>query len=153
MKKILNILLITAVLIPFLFSPAWAGSRNKHLLETVIIGTGVAILGTALIHEVHHNNKKHAYAHNSYNNQRKYSKHSRHRERHPSHCRKHRGWNKHKKRGHMVMEKVWVGPVYRNKWKPGHYNRRGRWVKGHYKQILIREGYWEKRQVWARSDR
>ena len=152
MKKTLNIFLIAALLIPFTFSPASAGPRNKHLLETVIICTGVAILGTALIHEVHHNNRKYDYAHNNYNS-RKHPKHPGWQKPQPIHPQKNHALNRHKTRGHWVIEKVWVAPIYKNRWVPGHHKKHGRWIKGRSKQVIARKGYWEKRRVWIWSDR
>lgn len=163
MKKTLNIFLIAALLIPFTFSPASAGPRNNHLLETVIIGTGVAILGTALIHEVQHNNRKNAYAHNNYNSQ-KYPKHSGWQKTQPRnpkgyniqdrrHNEKQRNWNGHKSQGHWVTKRVWVAPQYENKWNPGHQGKHKKWGKGRQQQITVQKGYWEKRRVWLRSDR
>jgi len=165
MKKTLNIFLIATLLIPFAFSPASAGPRNKHLLETVIIGTGVAILGTALIHEVQHNNRKNNYAHNNYNS-RKHPKHSRHpgwqkpqpthpwgyRHQDQRHPEKQRAWNRHKSRRRWAIEKVWVAPIYENRWVPGHHRKHGRWIKGRYRQVIARKGYWEKRWVRIRRD-
>ena len=163
MKKTLNIFLIAALLIPFTFSPASAGPRNNHLLETFIIGTGVAILGTALIHEVQHNNRRNDYAHNNYSS-RKYPKYPgwqktqpiqprgyRHQE--PRHPEKRHAWNGHKSRGNWVIEKMWITPIYENRWVPGHHKKQGRWMKGRYRQVIAQKGYWEKRRVWIRSDR
>jgi len=152
MKKTLNIFLIAALLIPFAFSPASAGPRNNHLLETVIIGTGVAILGTALIHEVQHNNKKDDYAHNNYNS-RKQPKHSGWQKNQPIHPQKHHAFNRHTPRGYWIIEKVWIAPIYENRWVPGHYRKHGRWMKGRHRQVIAQKGYWEKRRVWIRSDR
>ena len=149
MKKTLNIFLIAALLIPFAFSPASAGPRNNHLLEAVIIGTGVAILSSALIHDVHYNNRKNYYT--SYN----------------YHSRKYRGWqklrpiyhqryqdfNRYKGRGHWVIKKVWIAPIYKNRLRPGHHIKQGRRIKGRYERIIDRKGYWEKRRVWMHSDR
>ncbi len=152
MKKTLNIFLIAALLIPFTFSPASAGPRNNHLLETVIIGTGVAILGTALIYEVHHNNRENDYAHNNYNS-RKHPKHPGWQKPRPIHPRKDHALNSYKARGGWVIEKVWITPIYENIWVPGHHKKHGRWIKGRYRQVIVRKGYWEKRRVWVRSDR
>ncbi len=152
MKKTLTIFLIAALLIPFTFSPASAGPRNKHLLETVIIGTGVAILGTALIHEIQHNNRKNYYAHNTYHSQ-KYPKHPGWQKPQPIHPPKYHVLNRHKGRGGWVIEKIWVAPIYENRWVPGHHRKHGRWVKGRYRHVIVQKGYWEKRRVWIRSAR
>jgi len=149
MKKTLNIFLIAALLIPFTFSPASAGPRNNHLLEAVIIGTGVAILSSALIHEVRQNHRKEYYAYINH----KRLKHPEWQKPHPISPSKYLAFNRYNPNGHWVIEKVWIAPIYENRWVPGYYKRQRRWIRGRYEQIIARKGYWAKRWVWIQSVR
>jgi hypothetical protein len=55
----------------------------------------------------------------------------------------------HRHRGHWEVRKVWVPPSTEKVWNPGHYNRRGHWVRGQWIEIERRRGYWKKEKVWV----
>lgn len=142
MKKI--IASMTAVFLVIVFSSAPARADRKTM-EGFLLGTGVAILGTAIIHEI--NKDRHDYYQPAQTHHRPYS-YSRyeHRDRH----RPYKKYKHHRPRGHWEVERVWVEPVYEKKWNPGHYNRRGKWVSGRYERFLVCDGYWKKEKVWVR---
>ena len=164
MKKTLSIFLAAALLIPLSFSQASAGPRDNHILETVVIGTGVALLGAALIHEAGQDNRRKVYNHNEYNSRgpsHRRDKHQKHevysrdgqqrRDRHPA--KNWKAFNKNRSQGKWVNERIWISPRYEKRWVPGHFNKRNRWVRGRHEQVMIKNGHWEKRRLWYRSDR
>lgn len=116
-------------------STAFAGAARRHTIEGFLLGTGVTLLGTAIVHSmnrpepqpvkvvtVHHRNQ--------YNT---------HRDRGP-------------RKGHWEKRKVWIEPVYETRWNPGHYNKRGKWVAGRYQEFRVADGYWKKERVWVRHN-
>ena len=164
MKKTFNIFLAAVLLISFSFSQASASSGEKHILETVIIGTGVALLGTALIHHAGNHKKNKHYSHN-YNNYkqppahylptRKYNLHRRGTKHHgqPHPYARQQAFQPHKIQGNWIIKKIWISPKYEKRWIPGHFNKRNRWIKGKNALVMVKNGYWEKKRVWLRSDR
>lgn len=52
--------------------------------------------------------------------------------------------------GRWEIEKIWVEPVYETRWTPGHYNRKGHWVRGRHEKFRINDGYWKEIRVWVR---
>ena len=164
MKKTLSIFLAAALLISFSFSQAKADPGKNHVLETVIIGTGVALLGAALIHDSGNHNRDRHYAHNYYEKKTPPAHHRR-LQRHdveprgrqyngsPYPAQRRKAFTPHKTQGRWMMQKVWVSPKYETRWVPGHLNKHNRWIKGHRAQVMVERGYWEKKRVWSRMDR
>ncbi len=164
MKKTLSIFLAAALLISFSFSHAEAGPGKNHVLETVIIGTGVALLGAALIHDAGNHGRDKHYTHNYYE-ERTPPVHSRRLQKHNTHFQdqQYHGksspdgrkniFNVQKARGRWIIKKIWVSPRYEKRWIPGHLNKHNRWIRGHHAQVMVNNGYWEKKRVWARVDR
>lgn len=144
MKK--TIATITAVFLVIVLSSVPARADRKTM-EGFLIGTGVAILGTAIFNEIHKDKHNSVQYQTTYNNHKPYyySKYD-HRDRH----RPYKKYKKHRPRGHWEVERVWIEPVYEKKWNPGHYNRRGKWVSGRYERFLVCEGYWKQEKVWVR---
>lgn len=131
---------IAITLVLFLgFSTASAGSRGRDIARGVIIGTTAAVIGAAIINEMH-DNRKSSFKHN-----REYR--IIHKEKRD--CREKKYKKRHHSRGYWAFKKVWVSPDYEKRWNPGHYNRRGRWVPGKYQRVIVREGYWKKNRVWV----
>ena len=129
-KKTLFILLLTVMLcISFLIPSAWAGSKQRHRWEGAGIGIGAAILGSVLLKHYHkyYSPNKHA----------------------PAPVYSYPATRHHRHRGHWEAGKEWVPPTYKRVWNPGHYNRRGQWVAGHWIKILEQPGYWTKTHVWV----
>ena len=133
-KKNLIILLLTAILcFSFPTSSVWAGSKHDYRRQGIAIGIGAAILGTALFGQYnrgyysHHRSAIHRAPVYRYPTPR----HRQHRE------------------GHWEMRKERVHPTYRRVWNPGHYNRHGEWVNGHWIKVVDQPGYWTKTRVWV----
>ena len=125
-------LLISALLAVFTFfiiaQSAWAGSPQSHRWEGVAIGVGAAILGSTLWKAYHQPQYHHT----------------------PQPAKTyHHGAPAPVSNGHWELRKAWVPPVYEKVWNPGHYNRRGRWVPGHWMRMETQPGYWEERRVWV----
>ena len=55
--------------------------------------------------------------------------------------------------GYWETQRHWVDPVYKRVWKYGDYTRRGRWIPGHWKRVLVKPGYWREVRVWVADNR
>ena len=123
---------ILSVFTVFAFNiPALAGSPQQHRLEGVVIGIGAVVLGKAIFDAYHHPYPPRApqpvvasYHHNG---------------RQPVHV----------PAGHWEMRKHWNPPVFKKVWNPGHYNRHGHWVPGHWLQVEVESGHWVQERVWV----
>jgi hypothetical protein len=133
MKKIATMVVIATLCLVLITSAAYAGSSRRHRLEGVAIGIGAVLLGKAIIDS--------AAAHHS----REVIHHHTVIHRDPP--------RRHRVRGHWEIKQVWVPPVYKEVWKPGHYNRRGHWVEGKWVTRIKRYGYWKEKEVWVTHDR
>ncbi|PID40265.1 MAG: hypothetical protein CR984_04110 [Proteobacteria bacterium] len=130
-KQRITLLFIAFMGIALVSTPALAGSKQRHRWEGVAIGIGAAILGHA-IYEAHNNHKQPSpvvYVE-------------------PGHpCRHKRG---HRQRyGHWEWRKTWVPPTFERVWNPGHYNRRGQWIQGHWMKVKESEGHWVRERIWV----
>ncbi len=123
-----------------------AGAARRHTIEGFVLGTGVALLGTAIIRGMNkeatpsHVYTRHypdRYKEHTYRGHKRYHKHKHHRK----YARR--------TRGHWETDRIWIDPVYEKKWNPGHYNRKGEWVSGRYEKFMIEQGYWSKKKVWV----
>ena len=106
MKKLIAITAASALMIGLSTSFAQAGSARRHTVEGFLLGTGVALLGSAIVHS----------------KQRPVpvvvktvTRH--HEDRYARHHKKYR-------KGHWKTRKIWVETSYEKRWKPGHYNKR-----------------------------
>lgn len=174
MKK--TIAIITTVLVMVCLSTVNAHADRKTM-EGFMIGTGVAILGAAIINAMHDDSSTSV----TYHYQQHYSNPPQHRYRHQGghhpkmnhHGRHHHKMRRHDKRRHKMkhhgkhhrrhhhkqcnsrpggyweVKKRWMAPVYETRWNPGHYNRRGVWVEGRHVKIMVADGYWEKVKIWV----
>ena len=132
MKKTFTIVLISILCVVFITSSAFAGSRRQHRLEGVAIGIGAVLLGKAIIDTA-----------------------AAHRTGEVLHHRTiiyHEPPLRRQPRGHWEIKQVWVPPVYKKIWKPGHYNRRGYWVDGRRVSRVKNYGYWKEEEVWVARD-
>lgn len=143
MKK--TIATVTAVCLALIFSSTPAHADRKTM-EGFLLGTGITILGTAIISEMNKNSQP-AYRTGKRHEHRAYRAGYKHGYKDRT-CKKYRH-RKHR-RGHWEVERIWIEPVYERKWNPGHYNRRGNWVNGRYEKFLMAEGYWKKERVWVK---
>ena len=142
MKKTTITIMTVICIISFTITSAYAGSskRRRHHLESFIIGTSAGFLGAAIMSQLHHN-RPIAYAYEP-------KRHKRHHPRHNGrYCNKR--YRRGEPTGHWRIERIWVAEEYEERWNPGHYNKRGRWIAGRYERFVVREGYWEKKRVWV----
>ena len=146
MKKTISISISVLLLI---FLSTVSAHADRKTMEGFLIGTGVAILGTAIYHGMNKDsNSQPQYSENhqrrgeyhsaGYNGYKRGHKHKHHRRHHYKH------------RGHWEVERVWMEPVYEKKWNPGHYGRHGDWVSGRYERFIVKEGYYREERVWVR---
>ncbi|MFC1886344.1 hypothetical protein ACFLZM_04745 [Thermodesulfobacteriota bacterium] len=130
-RKKISFVLIVAALYGFVAAaPSSAGNVQRNRWEGVAIGIGAALLGSAIINH-HHAPPPHratVYKHRPYSNYN------------------HRPDSRH---GGWEVRKTWVPPIHKRVWNPGHYNRRGRWVRGGWIKITDRRGYWKKQREWV----
>ncbi|MCD4721134.1 MAG: hypothetical protein K8S13_14940 [Desulfobacula sp.] len=141
MKQIITI--TTAVLLLICFSTVSAHADRKTM-EGFMLGTGVAILGAAIINGIN-NDSRFQYSPN-------YSRHHRHHYagyRQGYKNRYHRKCKPHRSRGYWEVERIWIKPVYKKKWNPGHYNRRGNWISGRHEKFIVQDGYFQEEKVWV----
>lgn len=125
MKKIMGILLVMVIGLSLAAQPAFAGSKQRYRWQGVAIGVGAAILGHAIYNsckETSSCEKVTVYSHP---------------------CPPHHRY------GHWEIRRVWVEPVYKRVWNPGHYDCRGKWVPGHWQMIEKQPGCWQEQEVWV----
>lgn len=111
--------------------PAWAGSPQRHRWEGVAIGVGAAILGRVLFDA--HQPQRSGYAPAS----------------RPTVVEHHYYRSPPPPAGHWEIRREWVPPTHQEVWNPGHYDRRGRWVSGHWMRLEAHPGYWTEKKVWV----
>jgi hypothetical protein len=128
-QKVLLSLMVTVLAIGLVSSSALAGSKQRYRWEGVAIGVGAAILGHA-IYQAHRPAPRPQVAYM---------------EPEPA-FRNHDGRDHH--RGHWQWQKIWVPSATERVWNPGHYNQRGHWVKGHWIEVVTRDGYWSQERIW-----
>lgn len=140
MQKIISILTTILILTVVFTTSAHA---DRKTMEGFILGTGVAILGAAIIHEINSNSEpRYVSNHSWYDNRSRAGHRYGHKKRH------HKKYNNNRPRGHWKIEKRWIEPVYKTKWNPGHYNRRGSWIDGRYEKFIIAKGCWQENKIW-----
>lgn len=149
MKKTGAILIAAAFIFSAAASNADAGSKADHLAAGIIIGTGAAIVGTTLIRGMNHDRKY-------YRSRYRYDcapGHTYHyRCRHPRSYHRYGSWHGSRWHpGYWVHKKVWIAPVYEDRWIEGHFTRNGRWVSGRQERVLIQEGHWVMKKIWIRD--
>jgi len=136
MKKISALTLTLVIIACFSTAPANAGAARRHTIEGFVLGTGVALIGTAIIHGMNQRHQpsldypKHKRHYNS-RNQRQHARYD---------------WGP---RGHWEIQKVWIADRPQKRWNPGHYTRRGNWVDGRYQKVRVRDGHWQTQKVWV----
>ncbi len=140
MKKLIT--MMTTVLFLICFSTVSARADRKTM-EGFMLGTGVAILGAAIINSMNDNDRPHYSRHHSPPPQVYIEYRDGHHDRH--HGRHHF----HEPDGHWEIVRVWVDPVCERRWNPAHYNHRGEWVEGRYENFEISGGYYQDQRVWV----
>ena len=121
-NKFFIALFATILCITFLAPSAWAGKKQRYRWQGAAIALGAAILGNAI-----YNNRDFGPSPSTHN----YS---------PPPPRRH---------GHWEIRRVRVRPSYERVWNQGHYNRRGRWIRGHRTRILKEPGHSFEKRVWV----
>ncbi len=111
-------------------SSAWAGNVQRNRWEGIAIGLGAALLGSAIYN---HHIANRAEREVVYVSPHRHQKH----------------YNRHRPSGYWEIRKEWIPPTYEEVWNPGHYNRRGRWVEGHWMEVEKEPGYWVEKRVWV----
>ena len=109
-----------ALILVMIGQPVWAGSKQRHRWEGVAIGLGAAVLGSALLHQRHY---RRPIPDRIYLDPP------------PPRCR------------YWDYEEVWVPPAYEREWRPGRYNRWGRWIPGRWERSVVSPGHWEEQRV------
>jgi len=144
----------------FVSAPAaHAGNVQRNRWEGLAIGIGTAILGSAIYSQYR---RDHPQSYTAYtprptpgagvSKHRDLGHHPRYGHGHkpPRHHRYQKHYDTgHRQRGHWEVRKEWVSPTYKKVWNPGHYNRRGKWISGHWIEIEDGPGYWSETRVWV----
>jgi hypothetical protein len=137
MKKI-SALTLTLIVIACFSTAATAGPARRHTIEGIVLGTGIAIMGTAILHGM---NKGHQPCLDS-------PKHKRHtNNRHQRQYAR----NDNGPRGHWEIQKIWVTDKHQKRWNSGHTTSRGRWVNGRHKRVRAQRGHWQAQRVWVET--
>jgi hypothetical protein len=131
-KKLMICLTLAVFAMTLVASSALAGGKQRHRWEGVAIGVGAAILGHA-IYQSHKADRAPQVVYVEPKPVQGYHHGPRHRY------------------GHWEWQKTWVAPTYEKIWNPGHYNRKGRWVPGHWMEVQTTDGHWIKDRVWVAS--
>lgn len=125
--KALTVGLIAIFSVCCVTTSVWAGSAHDYRMEGLAWGIGAAILGKVILD--HHRNAAPAPR----------SAMVRHHHQRPPG----------KTAGRWEIRREWVPAEVKRVWNPGHYNRRGKWVRGHWIRVQIEPGYWREKQVWV----
>lgn len=131
MKRFISLIVMVLVLICFSVAPAQA---DRKTMEGVMIGLGVAMLGSSIMHNTHQNR---------YSNQYHIP---------PPQIYHHRGmYNHHQTNGYWGTQRVWIEPREEMVWNPTHYNQNGILIEGHWSRFEISPGYYQENRVWIRT--
>lgn len=132
-KKLLIVLVIAVFGMMLASSSALAGSKQRYRWEGVAIGLGTALVGHA-IYQAHRAGQQPQVVYVEPERHR-YDRGSKHRH------------------GHWEWQKTWVPPTHEKVWNPGHYNRKGQWVSGHWIELKTNAGHWAQERVWIARNR
>lgn len=140
---------------------AYAGKSGRDVTKGVLIGTGAAILGAAIISNINDSGefgrqgssfeystisrRGHGY-HNRYHNRYRYRHHDRYRP--GRHHDRHRPGRGHGRSGYWIIEKTWIPPVYERR-HGNFYDNGGHRGYRHGRRGIVSEGRWIKRKVWV----
>ena len=129
-KRSLSLIVIVTAITMFLTAnTAFAGRKHHERWKGIAIGVGAVILADAIF--------------NGNNNSVRVSE--------PCYVKvpapppRYRAYHK----GHWEIRDEWVPPTYKTVWNPGHYNRKGDWIKGAWIKIVDKPGYWKEERVWV----
>jgi len=141
MNKLITMTTTVLFLICFSTLPARA---DRKTMEGFMLGTGVAILGAAIIHGMNDNDRPQYYRHHLpppevYHNEYRGGYDDGHQWRH----------DRHRPDGRWEIVRVWVEPAYERRWNPAHYEHNGEWVEGRYENFQVTGGYYQDQRVWV----
>lgn len=129
-KKSFLIILVCCLITAFTSTTVFAGSTQKHRWEGVAIGIGAALLGSALIHQHKMRRPPEPVPNGPFISKRPPRRYEQH-------------------QGYWETREIWMPPTYKKVWNPGHYNRHGNWIEGHWIKIIDKEGHWIRERVWV----
>lgn len=121
--------LIFSLCLVFTVNSAMAGSKQHERWKGVAIGVGAAILGSVILNSQKQQSCEPARVYDRPVIQ-------------------HRKGPAQKGPGRWEIKREWVPASFKKVWNPGHYDSRGRWVKGSWIKVVDRPGYWTERRVW-----
>ncbi|KPJ78259.1 MAG: hypothetical protein AMJ54_04655 [Deltaproteobacteria bacterium SG8_13] len=147
-KPIISVVIGALLLVGIAAAPATAGSRERGRFEGFALGFGAAVLGHALIHQHHPAERYQAPVDRRPPAPERYH-HRRDGHRKTPAYRNQPKHRYHHRRGHWELKRIWVPPAVKKDWKPGHRNRRGRWIPGRWIEVPVSEGHWKKERVWV----
>jgi hypothetical protein len=129
-KKLLIGLTLAVFGMALISSTVLAGGKQRHRWEGVAIGVGAAILGHAIFQSHKADQSPQAVYAEPEPAPRYHHP--------PRHCH-----------GYWEWQDLWVPPTYEKIWNPGHYNRKGHWMPGHWMTVQTTDGHWTKERVWV----
>ena len=130
-NHVLTLWIIVMLSLSLVAPTVWAGNVQRNRWEGVAIGIGAALLGSAIYnHRLSNRTEREVVYHSP-----PYSRHKPH--------------YRHRPGGYWELRKEWIPPTHKEVWNPGHYNRQGRWVEGHWMEIEKEPGYWVEKRVWV----
>ncbi len=119
-----NLLFIFIIIFVFSLSvlPSEAQARSANGSDSEGVAIGGAIVGNeAIQHQRQYASRKYSWRHG------------------PGYG--YRGHRRYGHRGYWWMEKRYAPHFYKKAWNPGHYNRYGQWIPGHWVVIKDRSNY------------
>jgi len=154
-NKFFIALFATILCITFLAPSAWAGKKQRYRWEGAAIALGAAILGNAI-----YNNRDFGPSPSTHNYSPPPPRRNGHweirrnaiynnRDFGPSPSTHNYSPPPPRRNGHWEIRRVRVRPSYERVWNQGHYNRRGRWIRGHRTRILKEPGHSFEKRVWV----
>ncbi len=150
MKRTITLIIIMVFVFAMTVTSAHAGAskRRRHHLEGFLLGSGVGFISATIVNRLHKGQKK-AYIPEQKQKETRQGRY----------CREHGQWSDchncpdcddyMEPDGYWTVKRVWVPAEYEDKWNPGHYNKRGKWVSGRYQRFIIRKGHYRKQRIWV----
>ncbi len=175
MKNLITTIMIALFATLVTTSPSHAGSKERDLAASLIIGAGALMVGAAIAdgwddnyhgpqyrpasppprpawvpppNQPHHRKNRHAYRKGHKRGYRKGYRHGYQDGQRDTYVSER---IQPQPSGYWTKKKVWVEPVYTAHLEQGHYNRNHRWVAAKEVKVLVKPGHWEKQKVWVKN--
>lgn len=129
-KRLLLIILVTALSLTLTTNSTWAGNTRHNRMKGIAIGLGAAIIGSIILSDIKQKDYRYQEICSVKPRHNKGSKY---------------------RNGYWGIKKKWVPPTYKRVWIPGNYNSRGGWVKARWVKKVVKPGYWTRKRVWVAS--